>query len=66
MTDAAGKEGSSSVNLFAEAPRDLGFSLSLFLSFPLSPHAQTGAVFLSQRTYSSWPASLGVHTHKAD
>lgn len=39
----------------------------LSLSFlSLSPHAQTGAVVLSQRTYSSWPASLGVHRYNAD
>lgn len=35
-------------------------SLSLFLS------SQTGAVVLSLRTYSTWPASLGVHRHSAD
>jgi len=37
--------------------------LSLSLSLSLSP--QTGAVVLSLRTYSTWPASLGVRGHTA-
>lgn len=49
------------VSLCPPSPSSLHPSRSPFLS-----HTQTGAVVLSLRTYSTWPASLGVHRHSAD
>lgn len=57
MTGAAGKQGRSSVNLFAVEPKDFSFSLSIstpslspFLSFSLLTHRQGRSFSVSAHT----------------
>lgn len=66
MTEEAGEQKIYGQPVRGGAVRLQRLSLSLFSLYLSLLHAQTGAVVLSQRTYSSWPASLGVHRHKAD